>query len=78
MLGDDPDVMDVRFQLGFKINNDRDKQASVNLSNAGFDIGTRQMFFELKNVIKSAPSHVLGWSAALRPIRYSSTRLLLY
>ena len=69
MLGDDPDVMDVRFQLSFKINNDRDKQVSVNLSNAGFDIGTRQMFFEIKNVIKSAPE-VTFWAGQRYYDRY--------
>jgi maltoporin len=69
MLGDDPDVMDVRFQLSLKINNDRDKQSSVNLSNAGFDIGIRQMFLEVKNVIKSAPE-VTFWAGQRYYDRY--------
>lgn len=55
LLGDDPDKMDVKFQVTPSIVNNIDKDSAVYSGNAGWDIGLREVFLEFKNVFKSAP-----------------------
>ena len=55
MLGDDPDVMDVKAKMTFQFFDGADKQVGVNLDNDGFGVGIVECYVEMKNVIKSAP-----------------------
>ena len=55
MLGDDPDVMDVRAKVTFQFFDGVDKQTALNLDNDGWGAGLVETYIELKNVIKSAP-----------------------
>jgi maltoporin len=55
MLGDDPDVMDVRFKFTFQFLDSVDKGTALNLDNDGWNAGIVEAYLELKNVIKSAP-----------------------
>jgi maltoporin len=55
MLGDDPDVMDVKAKMTFQFFDGVDKSSGVNLDNDGFGIGIVECYLEMKNVIKSAP-----------------------
>ena len=55
MLGDDPDVIDARFKMTFRLESVTDKQTPLNLDNAGWNVGIVEAYFEFKNVIKSAP-----------------------
>ena len=55
MLGDDPDVMDVRVKMTFQFFDGVDKQTATNLSNDGWGAGLVECYIEMKNVIKSAP-----------------------
>ena len=55
MLGDDPEVMDVRVKMTFQFADGADKQVGLNLDNDGFQIGIVELYLEMKNVIKSAP-----------------------
>ena len=55
MLGDDPEVIDVRFKMTFQIFSGEDKQVGLNLSQNGFNLGIVEAYLEIKNVIKSAP-----------------------
>ena len=55
MLGDDPDVMDVRVKMTFQFFDGIDKQIALNLENDGWGAGIVEAYLEMKNVIKSAP-----------------------
>ena len=55
MLGDDPDVMDVRFKMTLQFFDSVDKQVATNLENDGWGAGLVECYLEMKNVIKSAP-----------------------
>ena len=55
MLGDDPDVMDVRVKMTFQFFDGVDKQTALNLDNDGWGAGIVEAYIEMKNVIKSAP-----------------------
>jgi maltoporin len=55
MLGDDPDVMDVRVKMTFQFFDSVDKQVATNLENDGWGAGLVECYLEMKNVIKSAP-----------------------
>ena len=55
MLGDDPDVMDVRFKMTLQFFDGVDKQVATNLENDGWGAGLVECYLEMKNVIKSAP-----------------------
>ena len=55
MLGDDPDVMDVRVKMTFQFFDGVDKQTALNLDNDGWGAGLVEAYIEMKNVIKSAP-----------------------
>ncbi len=55
MLGDDPDVMDVRVKMTFQFFDGVDKQTATNLDNDGWGAGLVECYIEMKNVIKSAP-----------------------
>lgn len=55
MLGDDPDVMDVRVKMTFQFFDGVDKQTATNLDNEGWGAGLVECYLEMKNVIKSAP-----------------------
>ena len=55
MLGDDPDVMDVKFKMTFQFLDSVDKRTALNLSNDGWNVGIVEAYLEMKNVIKSAP-----------------------
>jgi maltoporin len=70
MLGDDPDVMDVKFKMTFQILSGVDKEAGLNLSSDGFNIGLIEAYMELKNVIKSAPE-VTFWGGERFYDRYN-------
>ena len=70
MLGDDPDVVDAKFKMTFQIAGGVDKQAPVNLDADGFQIGVIEAYFELKNVIKSAPE-VTFWGGQRFYDRYN-------
>jgi maltoporin len=70
MLGDDPDVVDAKFKMTFQIFDNVDKEAPVNTDNDGFGIGIIEAYFELKNVIKSAPE-VTFWGGQRFYDRYN-------
>jgi maltoporin len=56
MLGDDPDVVDVKAKVTFIVQENTDKQTFLVVpGSAGFNIGIREAYLEMKNVIKSAP-----------------------
>jgi maltoporin len=55
MLGDDPDVMDVRVKMTFQFFDSVDKGVATNLDNDGWGAGLVETYLEMKNVIKSAP-----------------------
>jgi len=55
MLGDDPDVMDVRVKMTLQFFDSVDKQVATNLENDGWGAGLVECYLEMKNVIKSAP-----------------------
>jgi maltoporin len=55
MLGDDPDVMDVRVKMTLQFFDGVDKQTALNLDNDGWGAGLVECYLEMKNVIKSAP-----------------------
>ena len=55
MLGDDPEVMDVRVKMTFQFFDGVDKGIGLNLENDGWGAGIVELYLELKNVIKSAP-----------------------
>jgi maltoporin len=61
MLGDDPDVIDVKAKMTFGMTNGVDKQTSENLENDNFNVFLRELYVEMKNVIKSAPE-VTFWA----------------
>ncbi len=70
MLGDDPEVMDVKFKMTFQIFSGVDKEAGLNLSSDGFNIGLIEAYLEFKNVIKSAPE-VTFWGGERFYDRYN-------
>jgi maltoporin len=55
MLGDDPDVIDVKAKMTFQFSDGVDKQVGLNLDNDGWNAGIVECYIETKNVIKSAP-----------------------
>jgi maltoporin len=55
MLGDDPDLVDVKAKMTFTISDGVDKQTALDLNNDNFNIGMVECYVEMKNVIKSAP-----------------------
>jgi maltoporin len=61
MLGDDPDVMDVRVKFTFQFLDSVDKGTALNLDNDGWNAGIVEAYIETKNVIKSAPE-VTFWA----------------
>ena len=55
MLGDDPDVVDVKAKMTFQFADGVDKQVGLDLDNDGWGAGMVECYIEMKNVIKSAP-----------------------
>ena len=73
MLGDDPDVMDVRVKMTFQFFDGVDKGTALNLSNDGWGAGIVECYLEMKNVIKSAPE-VTFWGGQRFYDRYDIHR----
>ena len=61
MLGDDPDVVDVKAKITFGIQNGVDKGTFESFGGENFNFFIREAYVETKNVIKSAPE-VTFWA----------------
>ena len=61
MLGDDPDVVDVKAKITFGWTNGVDKQTFLGQNSDNNQVFLREAYVEMKNVIKSAPE-VTFWA----------------
>ena len=70
--------MDVRVKMTFQFSDSVDKQIGLNLDNDVWDAGIVECLRRDEECHQErAGGHLLGRPAVLRPVRYSSIRLLL-